>query len=131
MRVRLFWRDCDYRNKSWGADAIDAFWVEATQEEAIARVFPLLQPEQIAESLKIAEECRGVAAMMGNADHTFCFLVARDLSSIDPFPPHYPVHQMWNAYSPFEPMPDMTVESLDALRDIALPPKPADSLKQE
>jgi hypothetical protein len=28
---------------------------------------------------------------------------------------------MWNAYSPFESVPDMEIASVDALSDIALP----------
>jgi len=121
MQVRCFWRACTFRDKTWGAPPIDAFWVEATEQEARASVFPLIKPEQITESRQLAEQFGAVAAAIGNPARPFCFLVARDRSSIDPFQPHYPVHQMWNAYSPFEPMPEIFVATLDALCTVVLP----------
>jgi len=101
MLILFFWRDCGYRGKKWGTEPLDAFWVEATQEEAENDVFPRLPPTTIVESRELAEHFKEVAELMGNPTRPFCFLVARDLSSIDPFTAHYPIHQMWNAYSPF------------------------------
>lgn len=121
MRVRAFWRDCTFRHKAWRGDSVHAFCVEATAEEAAAVVFPSLSQQKITESNQLAEEYGGLAAMMGDATLPFCFLVARDLSSIDPFPPHYPFHPMWNAYSPFQSMPEVTIATLDDLRDVVLP----------
>lgn len=123
MRVRAFWRDCTFRHKAWRGDHVNAFWVEATAEEAAAKVFPLLNQQQIGESIQLAGEFGGLA----DATRPFCFLVARDLISIDPFPPHYPFHPMWNAYSPFESMPEVAIAALDDLRDIVLPLAPAAS----
>ena len=118
MRVRCFWRDCTYRNRTWGSPPVDAFWVEATEQEARSAVFPLLKPEQVAESRKVAEQYHHAAV---DPARPFCYLVARDLSSIDPFHPHYPFHQLWNAYSPFESMSEITVSTLDALLAVVLP----------
>jgi len=40
MIVRWFWWNCNYRGKKWGATPVDAFWVEATKEEAMTEIFP-------------------------------------------------------------------------------------------
>jgi hypothetical protein len=60
---------------------------------------------------------------MGKPPHPFCFLVARDLSSIDPFEVHYPIHPMWNAYSPFESMRPKKIERLEGLERLSFPAK--------
>lgn len=101
---------------------MDAFWVEATEDEAGACIFPLMQPQQIAESRQLAEKWSRLAERLGNPARPYCFLVARDLSSIVPFHPHYPFHQLWNAYSPFKSMPEMTITDLTELHGIVLPP---------
>jgi hypothetical protein len=121
MLVRLVWRDCGYRGKRWGAEPIDAFWVEATAEEAEAEVFPLLRPEQVAESRKRSEEGRSIADRIGSPARPFCFLVARDLSTIAPFHVHYPFSPMWNAYSPFRPMPECWISRLEEVAGLSLP----------
>lgn len=121
MLIRWFWRDFDHHGKKCSVKPIDAFWVEATQEEAKSDIFPKLQPSAISKSRELAERFKKVAERRGNHARPFCFLVARDLSSIAPFPVHYPVHQMWNAYSPFESMPEMVVASLDDLWNLDLP----------
>lgn len=122
MRVCYFWPACDFRGKQWGALLpMDAFWIEATAEEAEAAIFPRLQPEQVAESRGLAERFLELASTLGSPARPFCFLVARDLSSIDPFCVHYPFHQMWNAYSPFRAMPEREVVHLEDLTCINLP----------
>lgn len=121
MLIRRFWRNCDYRGKSWGAAPIDAFWVEATQEEAEVEVFPRLQSQTINESKELAERYKRIAEEVRNPPRSFCFLVARDLSTIDPFHVHYPFHQLWNAYSPFESMSEIVIANLDELRNLDLP----------
>ena len=50
MIVRCFWPSCDFRQKEWDASPIDAFWVEATHEEALQSVFPMLSQELQVES---------------------------------------------------------------------------------
>jgi hypothetical protein len=117
--VRLFWRDCRYRHNEWTATRIDAFWVEATLEEAEAAIYPRLTQERVAESKALAE--RWAEHAKSRSQTSYCFLVARDLSSIDPHAFHYPFHHMWNAYSPFAEMPERKIEQLEELATIVLP----------
>ena len=121
MLIRCYWRNCRYSGKRWDNSPVDAVWVEATEQEAEDAVFPHLDQESIAESKELAERYRGVAEKIENPARPFCFLVARDLRSIEPFHPHYPFHQLWNGDSPFEPMPETTVASLNEVRDVKLP----------
>lgn len=124
MLVRFFWRNCNNLGRKWGAGCKDAFWIEATEEEAEMHVYPYLPPPAIEESRNVAEQYMSIAELIGgNPIRPFCFLVARDVSSIDPYHVHYPFHQLWNGYSPFEMMPEMIIESLEELRNIELPPK--------
>jgi hypothetical protein len=124
MFVRLFWRDCDARGDRAKAQPVDAFRVEATSEEAEAAVFPLLKAGEVARSRTLAEGCRRSAESLGCPPRAFCFLIARDLSTIDPFPVNYPFHPLWNAYSPFESMPARVVVHLEELRGLELPEGP-------
>ena len=121
MLIGCFWRDCGFRSKQWGAKAVDAFWVEATQTDAEIYIFPRLEPPAIAESRELAVQAKELTEYLGNPARPFCFLVARDLSSIDPFPVDYPFSHMWNAYSPFESMPETAIASLDELQNLDLP----------
>jgi hypothetical protein len=127
MLVRRFWRDCNARGNKAKAEPVDAFWVEATSEEAEAAVFPLLGAAEVAQSRALAEECRKLAESRDCPVRAFCFLIARDLSTIDPFPVHYPFHHLWNAYSPFESIPARVVVHLEELRGLELPEGPGDS----
>jgi hypothetical protein len=131
MRVRCFWRDYRRnRGKTRGSSHhIDAFWIEATEEEARTTVFPFLNSGQITESNQLAEQWYGIAVKMGDPVCPFCFLIARDLTSVEPFHPHYPIHNLWNGYSPFESMPEISIATLDAILEIALPPVLSDKDK--
>jgi hypothetical protein len=120
MIVRCFWPSCDFRHKQWNASPIDAFWVEATHEEAIQSVFPLLSSELQSESEQLAARCENLEETDSQTPRLFCFLVARDLSSIDPFEVHYPFHHLWNAYSPFRSIPERTITSLQELAGISV-----------
>ena len=127
MIVCYFWRDCNFRGRQWDVEPIDAFWVEATREEAEATVFHCLEPTIVRESEALAHKhtrlAERLATALGTPPRPFCFLVARDLSTIDPFHVHYPFHQLWNAYSPFERMPEQEIVQLYDLTDLVLPPK--------
>lgn len=122
MLVRLFWRDCVYRDREWGATPVDCFWVEATKREAEWVIFPRLSSSARDLSKSLAQRHSHMAAMMGSPDHPYCYLVARDLSSIDSFQPHYPIANLWNGYSPFRSMPLMEITTLEELQTISLTP---------
>ena len=121
MIVRMFWRGCRFRRKNYQDTPVDSFWVEATGEEAEKQIFPFLEPEDKRESRLLAEERENISALLGAAGHNYCFLVSRDISSIDPFPVFYPSHQLWNGYSPFEIMPEKEISRLEDLKGIDLP----------
>jgi hypothetical protein len=121
MVVRFFWPNCNHWGKDSGKKPIDAFWVEATLDEAETSIFPLLTPQAIAESKKFAEKYSHIAKEMANPPRPYCFLVAKDISSIDPFHVNYPVHHMWNAYSPFGEFKEHRISQLADLRTFILP----------
>jgi len=100
---------------------MDAFWIKATREETEAEIFPRLQPAEIAESKKLAERFSQLAERLGSPARPFCLLVARDLSTIVPFHVHYPFHQLWNGYSPFEVMEEVNIQSLEEIRTLIIP----------
>ncbi|MBM3287419.1 MAG: hypothetical protein FJY88_08740 [Candidatus Eisenbacteria bacterium] len=130
MLVRCFWRDCRYRGTTRNAEPLDCFWVEATPAEAEEAIFPRLGPAAVSESKALAQRFEKLAERMSVPARPFCFLIARDLSTIDPFHVHYPIHQLWNAYSPFEGMPAKEIMDLDELRFLALPPSGPDEPNQ-
>ena len=108
MLIRFKWHNCDLCDG-------DAFWLEATEQEAREQVFPLLSSENVAASEKDAHESGALAAMAGNPDHTFCFLVTADLKFIRPFKAGYPFHQLWNGYSPFEKIDSKEIMDLSEI----------------
>ncbi|MHB8135741.1 MAG: hypothetical protein ACYDH1_16145 [Anaerolineaceae bacterium] len=121
MLIRYVWRNCDFHGEKQGADPIDAFWVEATQEEAEDGIFPGLMPTEIAESRKLAVRFHELAQQKDDLARPFCFLVARDLRLIRPLPLIYPTSSMWNAYSPFTAMPEVYIRTLDEIRNLKVP----------
>ncbi|MBD1925983.1 hypothetical protein H6F74_06750 [Trichocoleus sp. FACHB-90] len=116
MLVRLYWPQ---RNSQSGATPVNSFWVEATYEEAEKAIFPFLTPDAIKKSETYAKRGQKIAAQIGSPPKPYCFLVAKDLSSIYPFHVHYPFSPMWNAYSPFEQFSESHIETLEQLRTYA------------
>lgn len=124
MRIRLFWPKCDIRNRSWNVEPRDTYWVEATADEARAHVFPRLTAEQQARSEQEAK--RGWSKDESKVDppRRFCFLVADDLSTIDPHFSHLPTHQFWDAHStPFASFEERWIQSLDEILAMEAPRK--------
>ena len=121
MRVRFVWPRCTNRGGLRDQSPVDAFFVEAAEQEAAESILPRLPRECTDKDRSSNHMHTRMAEIMGNKDYSFCFLVARDLSSMDRFPPHYPVANQWNAYSPFYHMPEFTITSLDDLKDVILP----------
>ena len=121
MLVRLGWPDCN--PSRYGirelSELVDAFWVECTPEEASRLVEPRMSEEDLSSIERVGAHY-GWPHLYDGADRC-CFLVARDLSFISAFHAHYPVHQMWNAYSPFREVAATTIETLDQIPAL---PKP-------
>jgi len=109
MIIRVYWPQC-------GAEPIDSFWVEATYEEAEKAIFPFLTPKAIEHSKTHAKDGESIALQIGNPPRPYCFLVAQDLSTIDPFHVYYPFHHMWNGYSPFKDIAKYHINALEELK---------------
>ena len=110
--VRFVWENCRL------CGGRDAFWLEATIRGAELHIFPLLNEALIEESKKLSEEAGMMAKRMGRPERTCCFLASRDLDCIRPFAPHYPVHHMWNAYSPFREIPEVEIAGIHEVTQI-------------
>jgi hypothetical protein len=46
LKIKMFWPECEFINGEWGNTPIDSFWVECTEEEAKAKVYPYLSAEE-------------------------------------------------------------------------------------
>jgi hypothetical protein len=110
MLIQFKWKDCDL----CGADA---FWLEATEQEARKQISPLLNNDTIAASEELARGSEAFAAIMGCPERTFCFLVSCDLTFIRPFKAGYPVHQLWNGYSPFEEIDPIEIIQISEIKN--------------
>lgn len=111
MLIRFKWKNCDLCDG-------DALWLEATEQEAKEQVFPLLNNEAVATSELCATASKALAELMGRPECTFCFLVSGDIEFIRPFKAGYPVHHLWNGYSPFEEMDPIEVIQLSEIKNI-------------
>ncbi len=115
MIIRVYWPQRDCHNQT---EPIDSFWVEATYKEAKKAIFPFLAPEVIERSKSYAIKGESIASQIGNTPRSYCFLVAQDLSTIEPFDVHYPFHQMWNGYSPFKELEEFHINTLEELTTV-------------
>jgi len=75
------------------------------------------------KSRELAEKFKSLAKNGRHPRHLFCFLVSRDLQIIKPMEGHYPFGNLRNAYSPFEWMEEIKITKLEAIINMALPPK--------
>lgn len=113
MLVRLYWNQCTLTRPE--NQPIDAFWVEATENEAKNLVFPYCSADIVARSQMYGARDREIAAQFGSISRPCCFLIAHDLSTIKPLAVHYPYSPMWNAYSPFRKIAEHHIDSLEKL----------------
>lgn len=120
MRVRLFWPSCDLFDVGKSGTFMDAYWVEATREEAEADILPRLNQELQVKSHQEAVDDK-FAKQNGNPPRPYCYVVTKDLSNIIPFNCRYPFHQLWNAYSPFGRFQPFLFTRLEELMDFAVP----------
>ena len=122
MVVRFFWRDWNFgRKPDKGDHQVDAFWVEATSQQAAQHIFPLLDPDTVLQSEAFVATDDYRTEIPLSTPHPYCFLVSRDLSHVRPYPLRYPYHQLWNAYSPFEHMDEVHIQGLEELTGFVLP----------
>lgn len=115
MRIRNVWRDCDFQNGEWGATPQDAFWVEATRPEAEAKIFPLMVAGTGAAAPCAAHGAARLARWPEDDDFPHCFLITRDMKSIEALEPHYPYSNLWNGESPFDPIDGTHIKDIDEL----------------
>ncbi len=122
MHVTAYWPECDFRRRGWGGSPQTAFWLVCTEEEAKELVFPRLDAPERERSRELSRRgvrvCQEECARLGIPFSPYCFLVANDLSSIDPFHFTYPFDNLWNAYSPFKGCGPFTIGSLEEIPDL-------------
>jgi len=116
MRTRLYWSKCTLKRSE--SEPVDTFWVEATNFEAKQLIFPHCSARQIESSLAYALRDHELSYLFSNPALAYCFLVAQDLSSIEPFAVYYPFSPMWDAYSPFRSIEENQLASLEDLKTI-------------
>ena len=102
------WPDCKFRNREWVDEGVDSFWIRCSPEEVTEKVIPLLGEGARSRMEEIGQR--------NNPKHPKrFFLVAKDLSSIEPFQWSYPFANLWNAYSPFRKVDEVIIDNLDEL----------------
>lgn len=117
MRIRLVWPDCRYQNRHWDAIPIDSFWVECYEDEAMAEIVP-----RLSQSAKVRFDILMENLYNIDTEPRICFLVSRDLRSIEAIEWTYPFGSLWNAYSPFRQLPaELSIVSLNELAGISIP----------
>jgi hypothetical protein len=119
MLVRLGWPDCYYCGGDGKSadERQDAYWVECSADEGL----PLLagrtdDPQVPPETLGW-----GRATPYPIDQQVFCFLIARDGSSIAPFPADYPTSSRWRGRSPFGRVGPFDIRDISELADLPAP----------
>ncbi len=116
MRTRLYWSKCTLKRSE--SEPVDTFWVEANNSEAKELIFPYCSARQIESSLSYALRDHELSCLFSDPALAYCFLVAQDLSSIEPFAVYYPFSPMWDARSPFQSIEENQLSSLEDLKTI-------------
>ena len=118
MLVRLGWPDC-YHGDGKSADACqDAYWVECSADE----VLPLLAARTDDPQVPLETLGWGRATPYPMDQQVFCFLIARDGSSIVPFRADYPTSGRWQGRSPFVRVGSFDIRDISELADLPAPP---------
>ena len=131
MLIRFVWRHCHYDRipETLRKYTVDAFFLEATGEEAEESVFPFMDPEAVSESKGLGLH------FLWNGEKVlarpFCFLAARDLSYIFPFSPAFPFDHMGSP-GVFETLdPVVSVDSLRSIRFLSMPADDGEEMEEE
>ena len=85
MLIRYYWPKYKRQNGKRKNTSIDAFWIECTEDEAKEKVFLHLSQELQLQAQNFGEEGKEIAREGSHPPRSFCFLVTKDLSSIQPF----------------------------------------------
>ena len=117
MLTQLYWNNCTLARSE--SQPIDSFWIEATKEEAETLIYPHCSAETIAQSRLYGEGDREIAAKISDATRSYCFLIARDSTTVKAFPVYYPYSPMWEAHSPFKKIAPQKLGNLSELKNIA------------
>jgi len=131
MLIRFVWRHCHYDRipETLRKYRVDAFFLEASLEEAEESVFPFMDPEAVSESKSLGLQ------YLWNGEKVlarpYCFLAARDLSYIFPESPAYPFDEL-RSQGVFESLEsDVSVDSLRTIRYLSMPPDNEEEMEEE
>ena len=118
MLIQLCWENCTLARLE--DEPIDSFWLEATKEEAESFIYPYCTSETVAQSKIFGESNVPFLneARATDPNRRYCFLVAKDLTTIKAFPVYYPHSPMWQIHSPFKSIPPRCVISLEELKEV-------------
>jgi len=112
MIIRFMWKNCKNFNEQ------DAYWVECREAEAKEKIFQFLSEDDFKMLDSYGRNAEHLAEFMDNPGYTHCFLISKDATFFQASPVHYPVHQLWNGYSPFRVIDKIEITELSELKDI-------------
>jgi len=117
MKIKLYWPKCNF---FWASkrDEIDSFWVECTVREAAHKVFPLLSKKKIIESCISWEPSNPEKKSIFFETDRLCFLISKDLKTIEPCAWYYPHAGQWNGYCPFREIDEIDINNLNEIPNI-------------
>lgn len=121
MLIRYYWSNYKLQKGKKKNTSIDAIWIECTEYEAKKNVFLHLNQELQLQAQKFGEEGKEIAREGSRPPRSFCFLVTKDLSLIQPFCTHYAFGNLWNGYSPFRPLPPQEIQFIEEVSSIVIP----------
>lgn len=121
MLIRYYWPKYKLQKRKKEKASIDAFWIECTEKEAKHNVFLYLSQELQQQAENLGKQGKEMAIEDGYPPRSFCFLVTKDLSSIQPFWIYYPFGNLWNGYSPFISLPAQEIKCIEEVLSIAIP----------
>jgi hypothetical protein len=106
MKVKLVWKDCNFLNGEWSHDhKVTSYWVESEPGELDKIVAYAADPDRLRAEIEENKADNGNVYL----------LISADLKSIISLPVYYPYAGQWNAYNPFEEIPETEISDLKAL----------------
>ena len=108
MIVRLLWSACEEQPSYWRHEPTDFFWVECLPEEARAKVIPYVNTKGMGSVDQLRQ-------LLDKAHPHLCFLVARDMRTVQPMPFYYPYSGLWGDGCPFRRIDEISIADLSEL----------------